>query len=241
MRPGTIVLLHSPLTSAHAWGELPELLRARGHAVQVPEVLDDSTPPYAQRYVARVAMDLAELPTPPTEPLLLVGHSGAGELLPQIGYARRGAHKPVGGYLFLDATVPRPAGPAGPASRLDLMAAFDSEAHETIDRYLATGAAYPDWADEDLRELIPAADDRATLLAGLRPRGRDFFVEPLPFPPDWPDAPCGYLCTSPGYTGQAKLAAARGWPVTEVDLGHFAALRAPETVADALLELVARL
>jgi hypothetical protein len=104
MTPGTLVLLHSPLTTASAWGSLPAALGA--YDVVVPEVADDDRPPYAGRYVARAALEIAAAEVKP--PLVLVAHGDAGPLLPPIGAAQRAAHRLVGGYVFLDARLPGP-------------------------------------------------------------------------------------------------------------------------------------
>ncbi len=88
MTPGTLVLLHSPLTTASAWGTLPEALGA--HEVVVPEVTDDDRPPYAGRYVARAALEISAAAVRP--PVVLVAHGDAGPLLPPVGGgAARGA------------------------------------------------------------------------------------------------------------------------------------------------------
>src|SRR4051794_14728200 len=97
MTPGTIVLLHGPLTTASVWGALPGALDA--YDVVVPEVGDDDRPPYAGRYVARAALEITAAGVRP--PVVLVGHCGAGPLLPQVGAAQRAAHRTVGGYVFL--------------------------------------------------------------------------------------------------------------------------------------------
>ena len=77
------------------------------------------------------------------------------------------------------------------------------------------------------------------MVGSLRPRGLDFFTEPLPVAADWPDAPCGYLRLSAGYAQPMRSARSRGWPVVEADPsgGHFAACVEPETVARLLEEL----
>jgi hypothetical protein len=106
MTPGTLVLLHSPLTTASVWAPLRGALGA--YDVVVPEVTDDDRPPYAGRYVARAALEIAAAGVTP--PLVLVGHGAAGPLLPQIGAAQRAAHRLVGAYVFLDATLPGPYG-----------------------------------------------------------------------------------------------------------------------------------
>jgi hypothetical protein len=105
MTPGTLILLHSPLTTASAWGGLPEALGA--YDVAVPEVTDDDRPPYGPRYVARAALEITAAGVRP--PVVLVAHGDAGPLLPAIGAAQRAAHRLVGGYVFLDAVLPGPA------------------------------------------------------------------------------------------------------------------------------------
>jgi hypothetical protein len=104
MTPGTLVLLHSPLTTASAWGSLAVALGA--YDVVVPEVTDDDRPPYAGRYVARAALEISAAGVKP--PLVLVAHGDAGPLLPPVAAAQRAAHRLVGGYIFLDARLPGP-------------------------------------------------------------------------------------------------------------------------------------
>lgn len=229
----TIALLHSPLTSAAAWGRLPTVLRGAGHEVVVPEVLDDADPPFAPRYVGRAAVQLRAAVG--TAPCVVVAHSGAGPLLGMIGFARRAAGAPVAAYAFVDAGLP----PAGrPASRLELMAAEDAQAAAGLREHLGIGGRFPDWSDDDLAEVVADPGDRSVLRAGLRPRDRAFFTEPLPVPEDWPDAPAVYLQTSTAYAHPARVAALRDWPVRQLDLGHFAALTDPERTATALTELL---
>lgn len=236
MTDATLALLHSPLTSASAWGELPAALADRGYRVAVPEVLDDDSPPYAQHYVARAAVQLAA--DAPRESLILIGHSGAGPLLPQIGFARQASGVPVRGYVFLDAMLPRVP---HAQTRLELMALEDPELARSLADELESGARFPDWSESELAADIPDPAHRAVLLAGLRPRGLDFFTEPLPLPEDWPDARCGYLQLSAAYNVPASTAVRRGWEVEQVDAHHFAALNQPERIANHLHELTDRL
>ena len=233
----SLVLAHSPLTGPAAWGELPDVLRGLGHAVVVLHVRADTEPPFAARYVASAAAQLAA--ADPAPPLHLVAHSGAGYLLPQLGFTQRAARRGVRGYLFLDAGIPAPR----PTTRLDLLAGEDAGMAKELDEQLTSGGLFPEWTDDDLRALIPGDALRAAVVRGLRPRGRDFFTELLPFPTelDWPDAPCGLLQTSDAYAGPARSARSRGWPVLERRGGHFAACVDPEGVARDLLGLIDRL
>ena len=205
MTPGTLVLLHSPLTTAAAWGTLPDALRSRGLDVAVPQVGDDDRPPYASRYVARAALEIAA--REPAQPLVLVAHSAAGPLLPPLGAAQRAAHRRVGGYLFCDAGLPA----QGETTRLEQIRLERPDQAQGFEEFLDAGGRFPD---------SPAP---AGLADDIRPRGRDFFAEPLPPAQDWPDH-------------QARL---RGWPVVERDSGHFAAHTDPDGTATAVLELIA--
>ena len=222
MRPGCLVLCHSPLTTAAAWGGLPEALAAEGLPNLVIDVRRDDRPPYAAAYVADAAGQLAA--AAPPDPVVLVGHSGAGPLLPQLGFARRAARHPVSGYVLVDAMLPR----AGQPSRLDLLHAEDHEQAHGLAALLDAGGRYPDWDDVDLMALA-------------RPRAKDFFTEPLPHPPDWPEAPVAFVQTSTVYAWHARVARGRGWPVVERDLGHFAGRTDPRAAAQLIATAVAAL
>jgi hypothetical protein len=233
--PGSVVLVHSPLVSAATWGDLPAALSARVEAtVLAPAVPDDETPPQNQRFVSTVARDLHG--AAPAEPIALVAHSGAGALLPMIGAAARAGRRRIGAYVFLDAMLPLP----GAATRLDTMAAEDAEWTAGLRAELESGDRFPAWTDESLSKRLPLQLRRLVLTA-MRPKGLDFFLEQLPQPDDWPDAPCGYLRTSDAYDVNARRARARGWPVQEVDYGHFPALTHPTETADLIAELLRRL
>jgi hypothetical protein len=233
--PAALVLLHSPLTGRAVWGRLPGVLRDRGFPVVVPEVTGDDEPPFAARYVARAALEIAA--AAPPEALVLVGHSGAGPLLAQVGASQRAARRRLGGYVFLDAGLPTPRG----ASRLAAMETEDAEFTSELRAHLGGGGWFPEWTDAGLADDVPDPAVRRELLASLRPRDEAYFTEPLPAYGDWPDAPCGYLQTSPAYDVPARVAAGRGWPVVRRDLGHFAACTEPEATAGALHELLAAL
>ena len=101
MIPGTVVLLHAPGATAASWGDLPEMLRSYGLDVVAPDVTDATGP----RYIARVSLIITA--TDPAVPLVLVAHGAAGPLLPGISLAQRAAHRPVAGFVFVDADLPR--------------------------------------------------------------------------------------------------------------------------------------
>jgi hypothetical protein len=137
---------------------------------------------------------------------------------------------------LLDASLPR----AG-ASRLDLLAAIDPAAAEGLRSMLAAGEPQPAMTYEALAADGLDRSARAVVLATTRPRGLDFFEEVLPHPGDWPDAPVGYLQTSPGRADTAKVAGHRGFTVAVTTGGHFAWLANADRTADALVDLVTAL
>jgi hypothetical protein len=237
MDPGTLALLHSPLVGVESWGASPGVLRRAGVAVLGVRVDGDDHPPYARRYVEQAAAGVLAAGSDLPPPLVLAGHSGAGPLLPAVGAELRAGGRPAGGYLFCDAGLPTDG-----ASRLDLLAEEDPAMAAGFRADLEAGSRFPGWSDRDLEPLVPDPAARAALLASLRPRGLDFFTEPLPGePPSWPDAPCGYLHLSAAYDTWLARAEALGWPTASLHAGHFHALVDPDGLAGAMLALLARM
>jgi hypothetical protein len=229
-----MVLLHSPLVGVESWGTLPEALRQGGMDAVAVAVDTDDRAPFAERYVAGAVAGVLEAASL-ADPLVLVGHSGAGPLLAAVGTRLRAAGHPCAGYLFCDAGLPQDG-----ASRLDLLAVEDRAMAEAFRAELELGGRFPEWSDAKLAPLVPDPAARAALVGSLRPRGLAFFTEPLPAAAGWPDAPCGYLRLSAVYARWAEAAAARGWPTARLDAGHFHPLVDPDAVAAALVGLVER-
>ncbi len=228
MDVGSLVLLHSPLLRAGVLSRLSAELVGRGVAVVAPDIADDDQPPYGVRYVARAALSIAQAAAP-SPPLVLVGHGEAGPLLPQVAAALRAGNRLVAVYVFCDATLPRAS-----ATRLALLEGEDPQRAGALHERLHDGGRLTTWPDTEVARL----DDADVVSAWARPRAHDFYVEPLPMPPDWPDAPCGYLKLSDERPALPRTARFRGWPVTGHDVGHFGIWSSPGAVADGLLELL---
>ncbi len=221
------VLIHSPLVGPTSWWPVADQLRAQQIAAVVPSLRDEERDqrPYWQQHARSVAHELAAIPA--DQPLMLVGHSGAGPLLPAI---RQLLPQPIAGYIFVDAGLPL----AG-ASRLDLLATESSTFATELRQHLEAGAAFPTWSDADLHSVIPNPHHRRQLLAELRPRGLPFFAEPIPVFDGWPDAPCAYIHLSATYDGYAMQAHLAKWPVYTIEADHFHMLVAPEVIANLLV------
>jgi hypothetical protein len=226
----TYVLIHSPLVGMLTWTLVAEEMRQRGLQVILPALLDvpDARQPFWKQHAESVAEALTAIPTDVS--VTLIGHSGAGPLLPVI---RRSIPNPVHAYVFVDAGLPRDN-----ATRLDLMKAEDADWAAEFQNYLEGGGRFPNWNSEDLREILPDENLRNQLVAELHPRGLDFFSEPIPVFESWPDAPCAYISFSAPYQ-QARLEAQRmGWYTEELDAGHFHMLVDPPAVTDLILNAI---
>jgi hypothetical protein len=227
------VLIHSPLCGPLTWMPVADELRRRGIAALMPPLRDspEAGQPYWQQHAASVAVALAAVPA--DLPLVLVGHSGAGPLLPVI---RERLVQRVGGYIFADAGLPHPG-----RSRFDEWAVNSPDLAPQLREHLAAGGRYPTWGDDDLHTVIPDERRRADVIAELHPRPLAFFDEIFPDSPGWPDAPCAYLRFTASYDRPAREARARGWPVRALNAGHFHQLVEPATVAEALLSLTGQI
>lgn len=227
-----IVLVHSPLVGPGTWVPVAEELDRRGITTVVPDLVDNGKAPYWSQHAAAVADTLANLPQ--DRAVLLAGHSGAGPILPAIAAELR---QPVAGYLFVDAGLP-----VDGRSRLELMEGEGGDFARELRAHLSAGGRFPEWTDADLAPLVPDARLRAHLLAGLRPRGLDFFADPIPAPARWRRVPSGYLLMSAAYQTAAADAERGGWPVCRLaGDNHFLMLTDPGALAATVMDLTKEL
>jgi pimeloyl-ACP methyl ester carboxylesterase len=225
-----VVLVHSPLVGPLTWSLVASELQRRQVETIVPALVDDpkDRAPFWEQHVESVKRALDAIPHD-TE-IVLIGHSGAGPLLPAIGQA---ANHPIASYIFVDAGIP-----VDGLSRLELMAHEDPDFARSLVQHLADGGTFPEWSEDDLASIVPNPHVRREFVADLRPRGFDFFSEPIPVFANWPDAPCGYLQFSSAYDEPARRAREAGWSFKKIVAGHFPMLDDPSAIADALLDLV---
>ena len=217
----TTVLVHSPFLG-------PTSLQPLATALRRPTALPSLTgavvgaPPYQPRISAAAAHAV-----PPSE-LVLVGHSGAGPLLPGIAET---LGPTVRALLFLDAGLPTPGRSWMEASPAEL-------ARQLAE--LAEDGVLPPWHEWFGPDLLPTVvpDDalRHQVVAEL-PRVPLAFMEEPRSSADWA-GPAGYLRLSAAYDDAAELAERRGWPVRWLDTHHLAPTSRPDEVAAALIELL---
>jgi len=222
-----LVLLHSPLVGPTTWAPVAHLLRRAGAQVVVPDIRAAVTarPPYQSAISRSVAEALAAAPD--GAPLVLVGHSGAGPLLPGIADTSGIA---VQALIYVDAGLPRPGTnwfERAPGDRAEHL------------RRLAAGGVLPPW-DEwfetgAVDALISDPELRSRFRHELPRLPVAFLAEPTP-PAVWA-GPSGYLLLSEGYRTDADKARGNGWPVLEKLSHHLGILTQPADVADALNSL----
>jgi hypothetical protein len=164
-----------------------------------------------------------------SEPVVLVGHSGGGLLLPVIADA---VVQPVRALIFADSMIPTRAGET----------AFVPPVLLNEFRALAVDGILPPWSswfgEEVMHELVPDAAQRQLLTEEMPQIPIAFLEQQIPSPPGWERLPCRYLLLSEGYRQSATEAQERGWQVEVIERAeHLHIAVAPDVVSDALLRL----
>ncbi len=221
-----LALVHSPLVGPMTWQATAEALRTLGYpSVETPAACAwEVGPPYYAALAARVAEDLD------ADPWVLVGHSGAGGLLPAIAGALPGG---AGGMVFVDAILPHPGRAWFETAPPALSAMLRKRAED------GCVPSWPEWFPASvLAGLLPDADVRAAFTAAAKAIPVAFLAEPAPVGRIAPSPACGYLQLSPGYQAEADAATADGWTVVRLSVHHLAMLTDPVEVAGALHSLI---
>ncbi len=221
---GSFVLVHSPVTGPSTWRWVAGELAARGHEVTVPAVPPVATSLGWAGFVGAVVALARGTDSP-----ILVGHSGAGPLLPRIAARIRPR-----ALVFVDADIPPEAGET---------TVVPDEFAEFL-RGLAIDGMLPPWSrwfgPDNMRELIPDDHRREIVTAELPSLPLSFFEAHVPVPAGWTSARCGYVQLSEAYAEQRSKAAASGWPVARLPGAHLDIVTRPAEVADAILAVSRR-
>lgn len=220
-----LVLVHSPLVGASTWQPVAGVLRARGHAVLVPSLAEAFAggAPYYPGLAGAVAEAWRSYGGDGA--VVLVGHSGAGGLLPAIAGAMGAA---VEAMVFVDALLPHPG--------RSWFETVPAEMREHL-RGLAREGVVPPW-DEwfppgTVEELLPDPAVRGRFRAELPRLPLAYFGERAPARTA-PPGRCAYLRLSDAYEAEARQAEGAGWPVERLDAHHLAPLTEPERIAAAI-------
>lgn len=213
----TLALLHSPLVGASTMAPLGEVLRARGHRVEVPslegvfDVEDPGRADVVDRFVARLSHVAG--------PVVMVAHSAAGPLLAEVSGQVAG----VVAEIYIDAFVGIPGVSSVDQAPRELVVQLQGLVREG--RLPPWDTWFPGAELPDLGEL---------------PRVPWTWFTESPRSDLW-NGPWGYLRLTGAYPAAVARAESLNAPIVRLDLDHLAPMTDPEPVADALEELLGAL
>ena len=223
-----LLLIHSPLVGPSSWRPLEEAAKDRGFDVRRPNLTSVSETP-SPRW--RHFVDLASQAASDHSDVVLVGHSGAGALLPQIA-ERVGTR--LQSAIFVDAIVPPIEG--AHATSQEFLSFLDGK---------AVNGMLPKWIDwwppEAIEGMVPNRQDRNELRRDMPRLPRSFFDETVPVPKGWSARPCAYLQLSPAYQHAYDEAQRRGWKHALIDGTHLSIFTDPIAVLSTIEGLVDQL
>ncbi|HEU0193724.1 MAG TPA: alpha/beta fold hydrolase [Gaiellales bacterium] len=224
----TFVLVHSPFLGPASWQPVAEELGRCGHRAVIPPLVREdedglTSPRHCAAAVADAIRDV-------DGPLVLVGHSGGGLLLPAIAQA---SSAPVSHLIFVDSGLPVESGDtrAAPSEFLDFL------------RGLSVDGILPPWSDwwgtDVMADLVPDERMRTRLVDEMPLVPISYIERSVPSPFGWDRVECGYLLLSEAYISEADEAVRRGWPIGGISCAqHLDIVVRPEIVADALLDFL---
>lgn len=225
MRDMSLLLVHSPLVGPSSWRQLAAIAATHGIDVIRPDLttIAEASSPKWRHFV-----DAAVEAVVDRENLVVVGHSGAGAMLPMIA---DGIGARLTALVFVDAVIPPPHG-----------AHATPEAFRSFLEDKAKNGLLPRWLDwwpeEDVIDLLLDATGRAELYADMPQLPVSFYDEDVPVPKGWSTGPCAYLRLSDAYLDEYKVAGDAGWPRSIVNGAHLSISTDSVTVFDAIEELV---
>jgi hypothetical protein len=219
------VLVHSPVVGPSTWRWVGDVLRRNGHDAIVPDLREHAVAgdPLAFARAAARATDAGDT----DHDTIIVGHSGAGVVLPLVAdaVARRPRRM-----VFVDAGIPPRTG------------AYDAGGDflPTL-RGLARNGVLPPWSqwwgDGALEALVHDPERRREIAAEFPQVPLDFYEEELESPTDWWTSHSAYLLLSEAYRADAHAATSFGWPVVECVGAHLDIVVNADAIAEVLVEL----
>lgn len=217
------LLVHSRLVGPTTWRWVADALEAAGHDVTVPDLRPAALSGRPEAVITSAVASTSR------DPAVVVGHSGAGVLLPAI------ALDPAArGMIFVDALVPPCEGEATASGEyLDLLRALP-----TIGDRLPKWSIW--WGAGVMETLVPDRHRRALIEEEMPELPLAYHEAPVVLPAGWCQASSAYLLLSEVYRPHADHARSLGWQVRERLGKHLDIVNDPEPIAHQLVELVGR-
>lgn len=221
----TLVLVHSPLLGPSSWKPLADVARARGFDVVRPDLTGvvDAGPPQWQ-FLVETAADS----THGHDDLVVLGHSGAGALVPAVGHRLRDRLRAV---VFVDAIVPPATGEHRTSEQFSRF----------LDDKMVDGRLLPWldwWPPEEVSALVTSPQQLEELRSDMPRLHRSFYDAAVPVPEGWSAGGCAYLQLSPAYDDERRAATGFGWPTAVIDGTHLSIYSDPSAVLAAVEQLV---
>jgi hypothetical protein len=222
-----MLMIHSPLVGPLTLAPLAAELRDRGFDVAVPDLRSALT---QTRPVWRAIIDLALVAAEENAVDVIVGHSGAGVLLPLL--AERLDPAVV---VYVDAVVPGSGAIYEPTREfLDFIDSLPRN-----DELLPPWHSW--WGEETMIRLIPDQELRAHVITETPSVPRSLYDDPVPLPSGWATrAGCCYLQISPAYQNDLARSRTYGWPIAHINGQHLDVTAKPNEVAPPLIDLIDR-
>jgi hypothetical protein len=227
-----VILVPSPFVGRQAWRATAKAMAATsGWRVEIADSSPNRVEPpiYANlsRRIAAASLAAGDWRT------VVVGHSGAGGLLPSIVDALVAEAQPVGAAILADAILPHPG-----------RSWFDTAPDDLVQRLrpMIRDGRLPSWdqwfGPGALARLLPDEDLRSAFIADIEPVSAAYCETPAPQHLAWPPPRVGYLRLSEAYAGETASAETAGWLVRRVMSHHLAMVNQPARVAESLRSMV---
>jgi pimeloyl-ACP methyl ester carboxylesterase len=226
-----LILVHSPLLGAFSWRDVASRLRADGYTAIVPDFTPVmlKQPPLYRKIADSIAMEVESL----QGNIVLVGHSGAGALLPVVAAA---VGRRARGLMFVDAILPHPGKTWFDTVPADLTMRLKAQAAEG---FLPPWHEW--WPPQVMARLLPDDVLRMNFVEKLRRRPLAYFNEKALDVEVPRSMACGYLQLSSAYEAEAIQARAAGWSVDHYPLGHLAMVTDAGAVASLIQDFATNL
>ena len=220
----TLLFVHSPVVGPSTWIYTAEVLQQNGFECVVPDLtgMAAADAPYYKKYASAAAAAVGG----DTDPVVLVGHSAAGALLPAIAEAVGDCTK---GALFVDAMLPQPGrswfDTAPPGLEAQLRGLAGDGVLPPYHEWFPPGA---------LADSVPDPQRRRRLIAETPRMRLAYFDEPAP-PARFADSvACAFVRLGAPFDAAADKAERLGWWVARRDWDHLRMLSDPQAVADVI-------
>jgi hypothetical protein len=204
------------------------VLQENGFGCVIPDLTVVAT--MDQPYYPKYALAAAAAADDTSDPVVVVGHSAAGALLPAI--AETVGNRTCGA-VFVDAMLPQPGrswfatAPPGLAAQL---------------RGLADHGLLPPWHEwfppGSLEALVPDPARRLRLIAEIPRLPVAYFDEPASPARFAKSVACAFLRLGPPFDPAANKAERLGWWVARRDWDHLRMLSNPVAVADLIAQAI---